>query len=82
MFWKIWGKPSLSASFSSCLECGLSGADWSPGAHEDMWSHAKVPESVLVLDKSIFTGLGPLPLELLFWKNTHLYLVLSLLLDL
>lgn len=23
MFWKIWGKPSLSASFSSCLECGL-----------------------------------------------------------
>ena len=23
MFWKIWGKHSLSASFSSCLECGL-----------------------------------------------------------
>lgn len=52
----------------------LSGAEWSPGAHEDMWSHAKAPEGVSVLDKSIFIGLGPLPLELLFrGKNTPFF---------
>lgn len=53
----------------------------SPGAHGNMQLHAKVPGGVLVLDKSIFSGLAPLPLGLLVHGKTHLHLVKPLLLD-